>query len=305
MDEIGSILYDARIAKHLSLDVAQDKLKIQKKFLTAMEEGRFDLLPTAVHARGYLKNYAKFLELDPQPLLERYQTQLAMVGKRKKRRNDSAENSNLPPNADNNFFDPVNMQLNPMRSGNSGESILRIIIIIALLAAIVLVASRFFVGSGPDRSLGPVETITEFYRTIILGETPETAAEIAAQEEAIEESAEAPISNPLIVETSRNAVEGEAAPTAVPSFACPLNAEVMTVRIDATERVWMQLFIDGDLQVQDNVKEGESLEYVAEDNFRINTGNAYAVYVTVNNSPLGRLGEPQQVQDVTCSTVAN
>lgn len=303
MDEIGSILHEARISKQLSLDAAQDQLKIQSKYLSAMEEGRFDILPTAVHARGYLKNYAKFLDLDPAPLLELYQAELANA-QRRTRRGKQNETS-LVPETDNGFFDPVNMQLNPIRNGATGESALRLIIIFALLAAIILVASRFFVGQDTtSRNLGPMDTVTQFYRSVILGETPETAAEIAAQEEAIEESAEAPINNPLIIETGRSEVV-EAVPTAVPSFVCPLNAELMTVRIDATERVWMQLYIDGELQIQDNIREGESIEYVAEDSFRINTGNAYAVYVTVNSQPLGRLGEPQQVQDVTCNTVAN
>lgn len=296
MDEIGSILYEARIRKHLSLDAVQDSLKIQKKFLTAMEEGRFEVLPTAVHARGYLKNYAKYLELDPQPLLESYQVQAqaAQNGSRRASKDDAVTG----PDGDNAFFDPVNMRMNPMRTSNNRESFLRLIIIFALLAAIVLVASRFFVGQGPDNWL------SELYNTVILGETPETAAEIAIQEEAIEESAEAPISNPLIVETDRSAID-EVVPTAVPTFVCPLNAEVMTVRIDATERVWMQLFIDGDLQVQDNVREGESLEYVARESFRINTGDAYAIYVEVNGEVLGRLGQPEEVRDITCNTVAN
>lgn len=300
MDEIGNILYEARIAKHLTLDQAHQQLKIQTSYLAAMEEGHFDMLPTAVHARGYLKNYAKFLELDPQPLLDNYKEQLANV-KPKPRRTVASRAS---ANEDSSFFDPVNMQLNPMRGGTNAESVLRLIIIFALLAAIVLVASRFFVAQNPDRSFGPVETVTHFYRSVVLGEVPETAAELASQEVEIEESAEPTLNNPLLIETSRNLTDEEAASTSIPVFICPLNTEVMTIRVDATERVWMQLYIDGDLQVQDNVKEGESLEYIAEKNFRINTGNAYAIYVTVNNEPLGRLGNPQEVQDITCETVA-
>ncbi|HFC12055.1 MAG TPA: helix-turn-helix domain-containing protein [Anaerolineae bacterium] len=303
MDEIGNILYAARIAKQVTLDQAHQRLKIQKTYLSAMEKGHFELLPTAVHARGYLKNYAKFLELDPQPLLDNYKEQLASI-KHKPRRATTNGTGTVHPNGDTSFFDPVNMQLNPMRGGTNAESVLRLIIIFALLAAIILVASRFFVAQNPDRSFGPVETVTHFYRSVILGETPETAAEIAPQEAAIEESAEPDLNNPLLIETSRNVVDDADIPTAVPNFNCPLNEEVMTIKIDATERVWMQLYIDGDLQVQDNVKAGESLEYIAEKNFRINTGNAYAIYVTVNNEPLGRLGNPQQVQDITCETVA-
>ena len=303
MDEIGNILYEARIAQGMTLDAAQDKLKIQTKFLTAMEEGRFDMLPTPVHARGYLRNYAKYLDLDPQPLVENYQMQVAASGGRRRRRAPEAQAAaagTLPTSADNVFFDPVNMQMNPMRSSGNGESILRIIIILALIAAIVLVASRFFVGGNPDSSVG--EIVQQFWSNVILGETPATAADINVDE--VIESAEIAPENPLIVETARGEADIVDAATAVPLFNCPLNAEVMTLRIDATERVWMQLYIDGELQIQDNVKGGQSVEFIADDSFRVNTGNAYAIYVTVNGTPLGRLGQPQEVVDVTCNTVA-
>ena len=33
---------------------------------------RYNALPSPVHVRGFLRNYARFLGLDPQPLLDRY-----------------------------------------------------------------------------------------------------------------------------------------------------------------------------------------------------------------------------------------
>jgi len=50
-------------------DVAYS-LKLNPRQVEALEAERFDLLPGRAFARGFLKNYARFLELDPQPLLD-------------------------------------------------------------------------------------------------------------------------------------------------------------------------------------------------------------------------------------------
>ncbi|NHZ71509.1 MAG: helix-turn-helix domain-containing protein, partial [Aquificales bacterium] len=73
MDELGHILREARETKGLTLEEAQEKTRINSKYLDALENSEYDKLPTPVHVRGFLRNYARFLGLDPQPLLERYE----------------------------------------------------------------------------------------------------------------------------------------------------------------------------------------------------------------------------------------
>jgi cytoskeleton protein RodZ len=50
-------------------DVAQ-ALKLTSRQVEALETERFDLLPGAAFARGFLRNYAKLLGIDPTPLLQ-------------------------------------------------------------------------------------------------------------------------------------------------------------------------------------------------------------------------------------------
>ena len=56
MDEIGHILREARENKGLSLEEAQAKTRISVRYLTALENGQYSALPTAVHVRGFLRN---------------------------------------------------------------------------------------------------------------------------------------------------------------------------------------------------------------------------------------------------------
>jgi cytoskeletal protein RodZ len=79
MDELGDILREAREMKGLTLGDVQDEIRINSRYLQALEEGEYTALPTAVHGRGFLRNYARFLDLDPRPLLERFETSMQQM----------------------------------------------------------------------------------------------------------------------------------------------------------------------------------------------------------------------------------
>ncbi len=61
-------LAKARIELGLSTEEVADYLKITESYVTAMEQGQFEQLPAPAFVRGYLKNYAKLLGLDPVQL---------------------------------------------------------------------------------------------------------------------------------------------------------------------------------------------------------------------------------------------
>lgn len=69
MGELGDLLRRTREKKGLSLDEAMEATRIRKEFLQALEEEDFDQLPAAVYVKGFLRNYAAFLGLDPQEIL--------------------------------------------------------------------------------------------------------------------------------------------------------------------------------------------------------------------------------------------
>lgn len=64
MKEIGEYLRNKRIELGISLDDAEQSLKIRKKYLTAIEEGDESVLPGKTYFVGYLRNYANYLQID-------------------------------------------------------------------------------------------------------------------------------------------------------------------------------------------------------------------------------------------------
>ena len=64
MIDIGNTLRSARLRRDLDLHDCELETRIRARYLAAMEEEHFDVLPEPAYARGFLRNYAKFLGLD-------------------------------------------------------------------------------------------------------------------------------------------------------------------------------------------------------------------------------------------------
>jgi cytoskeleton protein RodZ len=65
----GAMLSAAREELNLSVSDVARHLKLSPAQVEALEEGAYDRLPGRVFVRGFLRNYAKLLGIDPQPLL--------------------------------------------------------------------------------------------------------------------------------------------------------------------------------------------------------------------------------------------
>ncbi|ACH83826.1 helix-turn-helix domain-containing protein [Acidithiobacillus ferrooxidans] len=71
-NEISQDLRAAREAHGWSLRQVAERLHITEAQVKGLEDGDYTALPGAAFARGFLKNYARLLGLDPEPLLKTY-----------------------------------------------------------------------------------------------------------------------------------------------------------------------------------------------------------------------------------------
>jgi cytoskeletal protein RodZ len=69
---LGQILKAAREEKGMTLDDVEQVTRIRAHLLQALEEDNFSIFPSPVIARGMIRNYATYLELDPIEALTLY-----------------------------------------------------------------------------------------------------------------------------------------------------------------------------------------------------------------------------------------
>lgn len=61
----GDVLRQARTERGITLAEVEQDIRINRTYLEALENARFDLLPAPVYARGFMRSYARYLALDP------------------------------------------------------------------------------------------------------------------------------------------------------------------------------------------------------------------------------------------------
>src|SRR5688572_20071792 len=72
---IGETLRTARRQQRVSLTDAAAETRVRESYLAALEEEDFAALGGDVYVKGFLRSYARFLRLDPEPLLAAYRAQ--------------------------------------------------------------------------------------------------------------------------------------------------------------------------------------------------------------------------------------
>ena len=78
MFDIGSSLREARQRQNLDFPELEERTKIRPKYLRALEDERFDILPAPTYVRGFLRSYAESLGLDGQPFVDEYNSRFTV-----------------------------------------------------------------------------------------------------------------------------------------------------------------------------------------------------------------------------------
>src|SRR4029450_3954127 len=77
--EIGNSLREARLRQGLEIPRIEADTKIRGKYLRALEEEQFEVLPGDTYVKGFLRTYADYLGLDGQLYMDEYNSRFAMA----------------------------------------------------------------------------------------------------------------------------------------------------------------------------------------------------------------------------------
>ena len=139
MFEIGNSLREARLRQGLEFPELEQATKIRGKYLRALEEEQFEVLPAQTYVKGFLRSYADYLGLDGQLYVDEFNSRYVR---------GELEEEGQPP------FRP--------RSGSSSHSgtfwsraVVLTVLVIAGLTVFVFVAAKWGGSDNPNVVLTP------------------------------------------------------------------------------------------------------------------------------------------------------
>jgi cytoskeleton protein RodZ len=142
MPGIGETLREARTAAGIQLDDAERTIRIRIRYLDALENEEWDVLPGDAYVRGFLHTYADFLGLDGAALVDAYDRQ------------------DVPAQAERSMDAPFE----PPRSMDGGNPTMRRIGWGAIFAAAALAALFIVLGITGGSSQGPKNNHHQHHR---------------------------------------------------------------------------------------------------------------------------------------------
>lgn len=241
----------------LTLKDIEDATSIRAVYIDAIENGRYGDLPGAVYAKGFIRNYAEFLKLDPERFLRQYREETGLEESPPAPETTSLVNERAPFSSGSDFK-------NRVQKSHRTQNIL-------IAAAVVLLA---FVGS--VYYFFGEEDAKDETRTADISE-PVGSGEKAGS---LEKSA------PTGTPDDRSDMMPSA--SAAPKKAVDISAKF-------TDRCWTQVTADGKKVYEGIAEAGQGMNFAGDDRVLIIAGNAGAVEVVHNGKNIGTLGKPGAV----------
>jgi len=143
MSDIGETLREARMRRRIDMSEVEAATKVRAKYLRALENEEWDLLPGPTFVKTFLRTYAEYLELDARTLVQEY-----------RQRFERPATSELTP------FKPAGLSRQRKRGRRPRRFPLGPALVVLSLVALLLVALYLLGqwGGGSDNSGGPAPT---------------------------------------------------------------------------------------------------------------------------------------------------
>ncbi|HEX4954398.1 MAG TPA: RodZ domain-containing protein [Thermoanaerobaculia bacterium] len=245
----GSWLRRQREVREIGLREIADASKISLRYLEALEQDRFDVLPAPVFSRGFLREYAKYVGLDADEVVNHFLSAYQEV---------EAEQAPEEPRA-------------PRTSGN--QWLYNLLLFAAVAAVLVLVALIAFRADRRDSE--------ELAQVVARpAETPAVASPAPA-----EAARPQPTETASTAAAPPEPVPPPAAEPLAPTEGAPPPVAPLVVNLDFAENCWVEARIDGRRYNQQEYAHGESLLLTAQESVELTLGNAPAVRILVNGKP--------------------
>jgi len=263
-------LKTAREIKEISLQQVSAKTKIDLKFLKAIEDANFEVLPE-IYIRAFIKEFATTIDLNSKEVLNKFD--LARSGKPEEKPSAQLEVEKVEePKESNDIpaakqFDVTSTPSSIITESEKKPKNLKPNFVIGgsiIFIALVIIYFAFIRDSSPEiikENIDPVAN-SESTQRFQMGK-PEQS----------------------------NSASSE-------TFDGSMNPDSLRLSVIATERVWIKISSDGKTKHEKVVPANTRLNYSAEKNFSISVGNAGYVQIFYNNQQIKNIGKLGEIRNI-------
>jgi cytoskeleton protein RodZ len=269
MKRLGEFLRGERQARGISLQQIAADTRISLKMLQAIEEGDGEKLPAPVLIKGFLRAYAQRVGLDPEKVIIGYQDLIEEVSARQQTI-ENFHHRKQPKSSKKRFF--------------------ALFLALGLLAGLAILWSRG--GYLYRQPKTPPEK--KPLSSVEVSQQP-AAADTGSvlNEKQLPEEPTAPADK---VEAGTDTVdEAESSQSSVPKAPAESLPTPFVVRVEASEKTWLHIIVDGSREREYLLQPGEQLTWVATADMEMLVGNAGGIRLYLNDNPLKPLGESGKV----------
>ena len=258
---VGDILRKTREKQGLTIADIEKGTSIRALYIESIEQGNIDALPGMVYAKGFVRNYAGFLHLDAEALVQQFAEE-----------NGTAAAPTAPPAAEkprrislNNIGDESLSEISigsrhASYTGMLGKLTAGIVVLVALVGGGAALVSYI---NSPARETN----------------TPPAPVHVESQP-----AQKTPAAEVNAVDEAR-----EATPA----------AKDVRVSVHLTERCWTEVTVDGKNVFEGIIENGKTQSWQGKESIVVRAGNAGALEVTANGKKLGKFGDEGDVVERT------
>ena len=145
MPSIGETLREARMRQRLDIADVEQRTKIRAKYLRALENEEFGMLPGPTFVKTFLRTYAEVLGLDPHVLVEEFRASY-----------EGDDEFDLKP-----LGPPAAMSRDRGRRPSVGPGMLALLVVVAVVGALVVIGLLSDDDNGGSEQAGRTETTAE------------------------------------------------------------------------------------------------------------------------------------------------
>ncbi|NLM96086.1 MAG: helix-turn-helix domain-containing protein [Halanaerobiaceae bacterium] len=264
---IGKRLKECREQKNISLREVQDNLKIRIRYLEALENDNFDIIPGEAYTRAFIKSYANFLGIDHQELLAEYQ------------KIKEEEEKQLLENME---------EQEKKTSLLAGNKTLLSSIIIILVLVIIIAYLVYYIFNIRNRETGvhPANNVSTNIDNIFINRGDIDLSENNSLDISVMENNE--LEN-YIGDNDEQIFEIDE------EILSEKDIEEKEIELIVTEETWLQIIVDGKNVFEGTLYKGDNRIYRYKDSISLKIGNAAGLQVKKDNEIYGPWGERSEV----------